>query len=119
MEVKPLGLLHAVLKDHSNEHYTIERPSSYAQNIIFGTLYVEHVGTMTIRNWTTGHIFEIEFKKRGWSAKDHNLIQGKLMDSDKKVLLKIKGKWNEEIFAKGEPGSGLPEEEFNVFKPKQ
>lgn len=59
MEVKPLGLIHTVLKGFNGEHYTIERPSSYAQNIIFGNMYIEHVGTLTVRNHMTGHYCEV------------------------------------------------------------
>jgi hypothetical protein len=89
MEVKPLGMIHIVLKKYNNEHYIIERPSSVVQNIIFGNMYIEHVGIMTVKNHHTGHVCEVDFKKRGWSAKDYNKVEGKVMDSNGKALLKL------------------------------
>ena len=37
LEFKPLGKAHVLLK-RQNEHYIIDRPSTSAQNIIFGTM---------------------------------------------------------------------------------
>lgn len=80
MEVKPLGMIHVVMKGFDNEHYTIERPSSIVNNIIFGNMYIDHVGLMRVVNHRTGHVCEIDFKKRGWSAKDYHRVEGKVMD---------------------------------------
>lgn len=82
MEVKPLGLIHIILKKHGGEHYIIERPSTNVQNIIFGNMYIEHVGIMKIHNHKTGHHCEVDFKKRGWGAKDINKIEGKIFDAN-------------------------------------
>jgi len=43
-------------------------------------MYIDHVGLMTIKNFKTGHYAEIDFKKRGWSSKDYNKIEGKVFD---------------------------------------
>jgi hypothetical protein len=116
MEVKPLGMIHVVLKAYDNEHYTIERPSSLVQNIIFGNMYIEHVGLMKVVNHKTGHVCEVDFKKRGWSAKDHDRVDGKVMDKNGKAFFKLQGKWSEGITANGLPGSGHPETEFTVWQ---
>ena len=49
LEVKPLGLQHIHLKS-TDEHFTIERPTSTVQNLIFGEMYVEHIGMMKVVN---------------------------------------------------------------------
>lgn len=56
LEVKPLGYQHVWLKvpqedgTIKREHYTIERMNSAVNNLIFGEMYVEHYGTLTVRN---------------------------------------------------------------------
>jgi hypothetical protein len=38
-------------------------------NLIFGEMYIEHCGVMTVRNMMTQDYCEITFKKRGWNGK--------------------------------------------------
>lgn len=45
IEVVPVGLCHVQLNAFQEE-YIINRPSSIAQNIIFGNMYIEHCGTL-------------------------------------------------------------------------
>ena len=42
-EVTPIGLTHISLNKHK-EKYVITRPTSTAQNLVFGNIYVEHSG---------------------------------------------------------------------------
>jgi hypothetical protein len=49
LEVKPQGYQNVKLKTHG-EHYIIERPNSSVNNLIFGEMYIEHHGIMTIKN---------------------------------------------------------------------
>jgi hypothetical protein len=68
-------------------------------NLIFGEMYVEHVGTMTVRNVTNGNVCLVEFKKRGWTGKGAFEIEGYAYESmnskDKKA--KLYGKWIESM----------------------
>lgn len=75
MEIKPIGLEHVKLKT-TGEHFVIERPSSTVNNLIFGEMYIEHVGTMTVRNLTTKDYCEIDFKKKGWGGKHAYEVDG-------------------------------------------
>jgi len=36
------------------EHYIVERVSSSVNNLIFGEMYVEHTGVMTVKNLSNG-----------------------------------------------------------------
>ena len=62
-------------------------------------MYVEHVGTMIIRNITNGNVCFVEFKKRGWTGKGAFEVEGYAYESinskDKKA--KIHGKWIESL----------------------
>jgi hypothetical protein len=106
LEVKPLGLMHVRLDlskkadgTKIREHYTVERVNSCVNNLIFGEMYVEHVGTMTVKNLTSGQVALIEFKKRGWTGKGANEVEGYAYDSSssKDKRAKIFGKWNETL----------------------
>lgn len=48
LEMTPLGYSHVKLKNH-NEIYSIQRPHSIVQNLILGTMYLEHYGEMTFK----------------------------------------------------------------------
>lgn len=77
------------------EHYAIERINSQVHNLIFGEMYVEHTGIMTIRNMQLGEVCQVEFKKRGWSGKGAYEVEGFAFSSsqpkDKKA--RIWGRW--------------------------
>jgi hypothetical protein len=96
LEVKPLGYQHVRLKK-TNEHYIFERPTTVANNLIFGEMYVEHVGTMTVKNLATGDTCTVEFKKRGWSGKGANEVDGYALLDGVSKKYKIFGKWNEKL----------------------
>jgi hypothetical protein len=50
IKAQPIGLQHVYLKS-TGEHFTIDRPVSHVKNLVFGTMYIEHVGEMTVRNY--------------------------------------------------------------------
>jgi hypothetical protein len=64
-------------------------------------MYVEHVGTMIIRNITNGNVCLVEFRKRGWTGKGAFEVEGYAYETnnskDKKA--KIYGKWIETLSA--------------------
>lgn len=70
-----MGLINVRLKTTS-EHFTIDRPNSSVNNLIFGDMYVEHHGKMVVKNCANDDYVEVEFKKRGWSGKDAFVIEG-------------------------------------------
>jgi tRNA G37 N-methylase Trm5 len=53
LEFKPNGLMHYYFHDN-DDHFRIQRPNSACRNIIFGNMYIEHYGKMTIKNTRTG-----------------------------------------------------------------
>lgn len=93
LEVKALGYQNVKLKN-TDEHFTIERPTSTVNNLIFGEMYIEHVGLMTVRNMKTQDYIEIDFKKRGWSNKGAFEFSGYCFNKYKDKKFKIHGKWN-------------------------
>jgi hypothetical protein len=53
LEFRAVGLAHIRLTD-TNEHITFKRPDNSANNLVFGTLYVDVHGVAEIKNETKG-----------------------------------------------------------------
>lgn len=49
MEVRPMGLMHVVLKKYK-DHFTFNKCLTKVQNIIIGTLYIDHIGDLKFDN---------------------------------------------------------------------
>lgn len=60
-------------------------------------MYIDHYGPMVIKNHMTGEYCEIEFKKRGWSGKGAQEVEGYAYNAMKEKKYKIKGKWTESV----------------------
>lgn len=98
LEFKPLGLQHFNFNDNE-DHYLVERPTSACRNIIFGTMYIEHFGKMSIKNTRTGDECILELHKAAKSlfgkAKNVGLVEGEVKDADGNTHYYLKGRWNE------------------------
>jgi hypothetical protein len=51
MEVRPLGSMHVVLR-HYRDHFTFKKCVTHVKNMLFGEMYIDHVGEMKFRNHT-------------------------------------------------------------------
>jgi len=81
------------------EHYSIERVNSSVNNLIFGEMYVEHSGTMTVRNKSLNEVCFVDFKKRGWGNKGAFEVEGFAYNQNnmKEKKGRISGKWTESL----------------------
>ena len=93
LKAVPIGYQHIVLKKR-NEHYLIGRPTTTVNNLIFGNMYIEHVGTMTVKNCVNGIECPIEFKAAGWGNAGKHECTGKVI-KNKQEMATIQGKWSE------------------------
>ncbi len=75
-------------------------------------MYVEHFGTMTIRNLATQDYCEVEFKKRGWGGKGAYEVEGFAYNKNKEKKWRIFGKWIDSISVK----SLINGEEFQIWE---
>jgi Oxysterol-binding protein len=64
------------LSDGSSEQYSWNIPPTYVHNLLIGKMYVEVRGKTTITNHTTGDTCEMDWKERGWSGKNANMVEG-------------------------------------------
>lgn len=95
LKAVPIGYQHIVLKKR-NEHYLIGRPTTTVNNLIFGNMYIEHVGTMTVKNCANGIECPIEFKAAGWGNAGKHECTGKVI-KNKQEMATIQGKWSESL----------------------
>jgi hypothetical protein len=80
------------------EWISISRPQILAQNIVFGTLYIDLGGTVDVLNHKSGAKGELKFKPKSWS-KDSEII-GSASDASGSKKYEIRGSWKGEIFLK-------------------
>ena len=104
LQAVPVGFQHCKLKSRG-EHFVIDRPMTTVNNIMIGTMYIEHVGTMTVRNCTTGHVGKFVFSAAGWGNKGKHQVEGwayeneEAMVAGKDKLWQLTGKWSDVLHA--------------------
>lgn len=96
LEFRALGRSHLTLKGH-DEHIVIDRPSTYAQNIILGTLYLDCGGKSTATNLKTKDKCVLTYHQKGWSDATHGLMDGYVQDAHGNKMIEITGKWTEAV----------------------
>jgi hypothetical protein len=62
-------------------------------------MYIEHIGTMSVKNCNNGMICPVEFKQAGWGNSGKHEVNGKvyLKEGDSKVQATLNGKWTDSI----------------------
>jgi len=81
------------------DDFTWNHLDTCAHNVIVGWMWVDHFGSLEVVNKTTGDKGVIKFNKCGWLGAGRYELTGEITDKDGQVRLKIKGKWNEVIYA--------------------
>ena len=95
----PIGSTNIVLRN-KNEHFTMNRPVTTANNLIFGTLYLDLAGDVTCVNRNTNEKCVIKFFKRGWGNKNAYKLEGTIINAEGEVVYDVYGHWHREIFIK-------------------
>ena len=58
LEFSAVGLAHLMLTE-TNEHITYKRPDNSANNLVFGTLFIDVHGVAEIKNETKGIMVQV------------------------------------------------------------
>lgn len=101
MEFTPLGYMNFRFKD--NDHiFRCKRPQTSVQNILIGTMYIDHKGECIVENTSTGESAVVKFKPLGmFTGKDkRGMVEGSVKDADGNEVYQIYGKWCDELFYK-------------------
>ena len=89
--------LNPVIDPSKPEEYSFDCPKIVVGNMIIGETYVEPQGPTIVENHTTGEKCELEFKTRGWTSKNKDIVTGDVKDVKGKVRYKLEGKYTEKI----------------------
>jgi len=125
LEIHPLGLNHVRLplytditstasgtfvEMNESEHYSWRKVTTTVNNLIVGTLTIDHSGSMVIKNWRTNDECTIVLKKKdgGWfgggsagstgfnsSDPDSWTLTGNVKDPSGRIRFELRGRWDE------------------------
>ncbi|KAJ3510724.1 hypothetical protein NLJ89_g4514 [Agrocybe chaxingu] len=93
LEIIPLGTNRLKI---GADVYVWKKPSSFVRNLMVGTKYLEHCGTMTIENTATGLRCAMEFKQNGYWGPT-NVVTGTIHSTDGDVAAQLEGKWDDQV----------------------
>lgn len=131
LEIHPLGICHVSLPVYeengtvTQEHYSWKKVTTCVNNLILGTLSIEHYGDMVVTNHRTGDECIITFKPKdagGWfvAGKDAGSLGGDIVgvakDAKGSVRYELNGRWDEFLTAKPLVPDSFPASLFNVWK---
>lgn len=110
--VQPFGELHVSLK-RWKDHFVWRKPETSVHNIIIGKVYLDHHGSIEIRNTTTGDTALIHLRKRGWFGKNPHMVDGTVLDSTNTPRYLISGTWSQSLIIRNDQTG----EEFTGWEP--
>lgn len=101
VEVSPLGLQKYMFKD-TGDVYEYQQPKTSAQNVLIGTMYIDHRGDSFLENTNSGECVKINFHSYGvfTSKSKRGLVTATVYDSDGEPVYEIFGKWTEALYYK-------------------
>ncbi|XP_059158300.1 oxysterol-binding protein-related protein 1-like isoform X3 [Physella acuta] len=91
VEINPKGIISLELYKYK-ETYTWQNVNCCIHNVIVGSLWVEHYGTMEIACNTSSIKAVLNFKQSGWFAKDLHHVEGYIFNGKKKERA-LYGSW--------------------------
>ena len=84
------------LPDGTRETYSATQPTLYACNLVIGKLYIDINGKGLVLNHTTGEQCELDYKERGWSAKNASSVIAQIKHPQtQQPLIRITGKFTQ------------------------
>eukprot|EP01133_Synstelium_polycarpum_P003941 gene3941-4563_t len=95
-EVEIDGTNHFVIKA-TGEEFTWGHLVTSCNNIIIGSMWLDHYGDLVIENHSTGDKCVMKFNKSGWLGAGRYTITGEILDSEGEVRYRLSGKWNESL----------------------
>jgi hypothetical protein len=105
MHATAIGWQHVKL-NRTGEHFIIKRPKTHICKIMMGTMYIEQVGEMFVKNCKTGQVLIIDYKAEGWGGKNKHEVEGYIYQDeaiskkkkDVTKLMKIFGVYSDKIY---------------------
>lgn len=67
------------------------------RNIFSSSRYLEHHGSLVIKNETLGFVCELSFKESGYFSTSQNEVMGELKDQKGNKIYNLGGRWNHSL----------------------
>jgi len=83
----------------TDDEFSWNHLETCAHNIIIGSMWVDHFGTLQITNHKTKEVGIIKFNRAGFFGSGRWEIAGEIKDETGQTKMLITGKWNGQIFA--------------------
>jgi len=75
-------------------------PTTRVNNLIIGSIWIDHFGTLVINNLKNGESCSLTFEKCGWLGSGRHAVNGYVKDASGNNALSITGKWSDSISVK-------------------
>jgi hypothetical protein len=80
------------------ESYTWGKVTTTMRNLFSSTSrYLEHHGSLVIKNETLGFVCQLNFKESGYFSSSQNEIIGEIKDPKGKKICNLNGRWNHSL----------------------
>lgn len=96
VEVENVGERY-ILLTRTGDRYTWNLPTSAVSNLFIGGAFLDHYGTIELRNETTGTKSRLVLTKCGWFSSGRYEVTGELQDKQGKDVGFYRGAWNKNL----------------------
>jgi len=80
----------------TKEHYFYTNPKARVHNLIFGKMWVEHHGEVSVTNLKNGDTCTVEFKKCGFFSNSVEYkVEGFIKNSEGDICVELTGRWDQ------------------------
>jgi hypothetical protein len=97
LELPISGFIIITLKRSKDVYYFDRSVTTLVHNLILGSMWVEHYGTIPINVMGSDVRAEINLKKAGFFGKGWNEVEGSVYDENNEVVYEMQGKYVESI----------------------
>lgn len=80
--------------DKSGDRYSWTLPKAIVSNLFVGGAFVDHFGTVELKNETTGTSASLSLTRCGWFSAGRYEVTGELLDKTGNKVVSFKGAWN-------------------------
>lgn len=96
VEVQNKGERYILLKN-TGDRYTWNLPTSAVSNLFIGGAFLDHYGTIELRNETTGTMSRLVLTQCGWFSSGRFEVNGALLNKDGRDVGSYRGAWNKNL----------------------
>jgi hypothetical protein len=117
-EVYVTGKNTLILKKYQDK-FSWDHLDTCAHNVIVGAMWIDHFGTIHLRNHTTGDFANVKFNRAGWLGSGRWEFSGDISNNQGTPTLRVHGKWNGAVYITKLDEKGKPVGEATLIWEKE